>query len=223
MNADHAKFEAIIFDMDGTLTSEGSSWVFVHDHFGKSDAARKNLEAYLADNISYREFMRLDISLWPPQLPISEIETILHPIGVSSGAPELIQFLSPRLKCLVLSAGIDLLTERVAQELGITKWVANGLQVDGSRRLTGEGIERCALNGKVTAADSLLQDEKVEWNQCVVVGDSKFDRDLLHYVRLNGGLSVSVGMDPKLRETAMLRVPDLVTLLGVISKLQFDS
>jgi phosphoserine phosphatase len=223
MNADHAKFEAIIFDMDGTLTIEGSSWVFVHDHFGKGDAARKNLEGYLAQDISYREFMRLDISLWPPQLPISEIERILHAVRVSPGAQELIQFLSSRLKCLVLSAGIDLLAERVARELGITNCVANGLQVDGSRRLTGEGIERCALKGKVEAADSLLQRENVDWNQCVVVGDSKFDKDLLHFVGLKGGLSVSVGTDSKLRETAMLRVPDLATLLGVISKLQFDS
>ncbi len=217
MNSNRARFEAIIFDMDGTLTEEDSSWLYLHRHFGTTKEAGKNIHEYKAERISYTEFMKLDISLWPRPLLGSEIERLLRQIKVSVGAKELIEFLNPRLKCLVISAGIDLLTVNVARALGIKNPLANGLEVDGAGYLTGEGIERVPLFGKVAVAESLLRKENIDWSRCIAVGDSPFDVDLLR----NAGLSVAVGKNAELMKMAMLRVPDLVKLLEVISKLQF--
>jgi len=194
MKNNHAKFEAIILDMDGTLTEEPSSWVYLHGHFGTVTEARENLDAYRTGKISYAEFMRRDIALWPHPLLSSEIERLLQQIKVSKGAKELVEFLIPRVKCLVISAGIDLLTANVAKALGIKHWLANGLEVDSSGYLTGKGIERVPLNGKVAVANSLLQKESLDWSRCISVGDSKFDCDLLQ----NAGLSISVGNDAEL-------------------------
>jgi len=217
MNGNRSRFEAIIFDMDGTLTEEDSSWVYVHRHFGKTEQAGRNFAEYKARRISYKEFMRRDISLWPRPLLSSEIERLLRQIKVSVGAKEIIDFLIPRLKCLVISAGIDLLTVNVAKALGVTNPLANGLEVDGAGYLTGEGIERVPLFCKVAVAESLLQKENIDWSRCIAVGDSHYDVELLR----KAGLSVAVGKDAELMEMAMLRVPDLVKLLEVISKLQF--
>ncbi len=217
MNSNLGRFEAIIFDMDGTLTQEVSSWAYLHSHFGTNLEARKNLDEYSNWKISYAEFMRRDISLWPRPLKISEVERLLQGVQVSTGARELIEFLSPRLKCLVISAGIDLLADRIARALGIKNSVANGLEFNETGTLTGQGIERVPLNGKAAAAKSLLQKEEVDWNRCIAVGDSHYDRDLLQ----SAGLSVSVGKDAKLMEMAMLRVSGLEKLLEIISKLQF--
>ena len=79
----------IIFDVDGVLTEEASSWKAIHQYFGVDNT--QNLNDFLNGRIDYDKFMRKDIALWPNKTHISQIEKILSGVKSVSGVKETIE------------------------------------------------------------------------------------------------------------------------------------
>ena len=82
----------MLFDLDGTLVKEISSWRSIHKFFGTEDGVSSNLKAYELGKIDYEEFMRRDIALWPKHIHINVIKKIF--------------FLDKFLKAPVVSAAL---------------------------------------------------------------------------------------------------------------------
>ena len=199
------KYKLIAFDMDGTLLVEESCWGALHRHFGTSARARKNLEAYERGEIDYPEFMRRDISLWQPTTHISEIERVLAGLKLAPNVAEAVKEISARgYPMAIITGGLDLLSDRVARELGIHHTLANGLEVDDRGYLTGEGIFRVEPTRKHEALAELASKLGLRLNECVAVGDSKHDVDFLK----NAGLGIAVGEDPTLAGVADVVIRD---------------
>jgi len=159
----------IVFDMDGVLTEEISSWVAIHRYFGVENS--KNLKDYMNGEIDYQEFMRRDIATWPNKTHIREIEKVLSGLKIIPNAKETIKTL--------VSAGLDLLANRIGSYLSMDYIFANGLKTDKQGFLTGEGICRVDLIRKDKVLKNLAEKLKISLSNFITIGDSKYDISML--------------------------------------------
>jgi len=163
--------------MDGVLVDIDSSWVFVHNRFGVNN--EHSLRAYLNGEIDDQEFIRRDIELWKekdPEVSAKSLQSILAEAPLMKGAKETIANLKAA-GCVtaIVSAGIDLLSERVANELGMDIHFANGLETDDVGRLSGEGILRVRLMEKGEKVREIAKHFGVTKDETVSVGNSRYD------------------------------------------------
>ncbi len=167
----------VVFDMDGVLADIESSWVHVHRHFGVNND--HSLYAYLRGEIDDLEFIRRDIGLWKktePEVTEERIKEILSDVPIMPGARRTIRELKRMgIGTAIISAGIDLLAERISKELGVDAHLANGLVKDGAGRLSGEGILRVKLMDKGDAVTEMINAMKVQTKDVVAVGNSRYD------------------------------------------------
>ncbi|MCA1812923.1 MAG: HAD-IB family phosphatase [Halobacteriales archaeon] len=171
-----APFDVVFFDMDGTLTDRVSSWEWVHRHFGVTNQG--SWEAFSRGEIDDLEFMRRDIRLWKQQgpVPIARIRKALENIPLVPGARELVEALHARgTRTIIVTGGLDLLAERVCQEVGIRSHVGNGLCHDEHGMLLDEGILRVPVNDKGEPVRKLLRELRVEPARAAAIGNSRQD------------------------------------------------
>lgn len=140
----------VVFDMDGVLVQERSSWGLVHDLLGTTN--EHSHEAYLRGEIDDMEFMRRDIALWlsvMPDLTIGDIRNMMQKATPMDGAFECITDLRELgAKISILSGGLKLLSGMLANRWALDGHHANGLEHRADGRLTGEGILEVPLRDK---------------------------------------------------------------------------
>ena len=199
---ENMRYKLIAFDMDGTLTEEESCWGILHRHFGTHEAAGKNLGAYERGEIDYLEFMRRDIALWKPVPTLEQVRRVLTPHRLAPNVEQVVGEIHRRgYQTVVITGGLDLLAEEVARRLGIRYVFSNGLAADEKGHLTGEGIFRVEPRFKHEVLAGLVGELGISLQQCVAVGDSKYDANFLKHA----GLGVAIGVDSEL-----VRVADVV-------------
>jgi phosphoserine phosphatase len=171
------KLELVVFDMDGVLVNIYSSWKYVHDYFNTSN--EKSVNAYLKGEIDDLEFIKRDANLWKENgKPIKKekLAKILADVPLMGGAKECIDFLKNKeIKTAIVSAGLDILAERVGKELGIDNIYSNGIKVDNEGYLTNEGILNVKLVHKDEAITRLAKSLKIPLDRIAAVGNSCFD------------------------------------------------
>ena len=193
----------VVFDLDGVLVDIDSSWQRVHEAFGVDNEV--NFQKYLRGQIDFKEFMRSDIRLWD-RPKIGQIAKILGEAPLMKGAVETVVGLKKvGYMIAIISSGISILADRVEEELGIDYSYANRLLVGDDGRLTGEGEEVVALTDKDVVLKRLAEAGGIATDQCVVIGDSRFDIPLFK----NAGLSIAFNAkDDLVREAADLVIDD---------------
>ncbi len=164
------------FDLDGTVLEHDSSWVALHRHFGTTHLGEASLKLYSEGKIDYREFMRRDIGAWPKPVTRDQIDKILSNYKIRKEAPETMQELGRRgIRTALVTSGIDMLAEKVARELGIKHWVANGLQFDKAGRVLPRGVGRVDPTRKDGAYKKMLKTLGVPSKKTIAVGDTIYD------------------------------------------------
>jgi len=204
----------IVFDLDGVLVDVESSWVWVHEHFGKNNDTA--YEEYKRGGIDDQEFMRRDIALWrleKERLHIDEIREILNRVPLMPGLEETFEVIKKHgIRTAIVSGGLHLLAERVAGLVGIEMILANDLETDGVGYLTGEGILGVALNDKRTPFMRVMDEMKVPKERIMAVGNSYIDAPMLE----EAGLGIAFNpMDKVVKEAAdiVVRENDLTQIL----------
>jgi phosphoserine phosphatase len=171
------KLKLVFFDMDGVITDTVSSWKYIHDYFETSND--KSVDRYLRGEIDDMEFIRRDVLLWRENdKPVTKdkLVSILSGVSLMKGARECISGLRRwGIKTAIVSAGLDILAERVADELGIDYVSANGLKTDNEGYLTGEGVLGVKLMYKDETIKQLVKRIGIPLEHCVAVGNSCFD------------------------------------------------
>jgi len=199
------RYELIAFDMDGTLVEEDSCWGVLHRHFGTQEGARRNLSAYEQGEIDYPEFMRRDIALWKPVPTLEQVRRVLTPHRLAPNVERVVVEIHRRgYRTVVITGGLDLLAEEIARKLDIRYVFANGLAADKEGCLTGEGIFRVDPRFKHEVLARLVGELGINPQQCVAVGDSKYDVNFLRHV----GLGVAIGADLELARVADVVIRD---------------
>lgn len=167
----------VVFDMDGVLTDTYSSWKYVHDFFNTSN--EKSVNAYLKGEIDDMEFIRRDASLWKENgksIRKDKLVKILSNVSLMKGAKECITALKKKnIKTAIVSAGLDILAERVGGELGIDYIYSNGIAVDKNGFLTEKGIIGVKLKAKDEVVRGLADKLGIDYSNIAAVGNSCFD------------------------------------------------
>lgn len=199
------RYKLVAFDMDGTLVVGDSCWGVIHRYFGTQKGALCNLEAYERGEIDYPEFMRRDIVLWRPVPTIEKISAILSSYTLAPNVKDVVGEVHRRsYQTVIITGGLDILANEVGEELKISNVVANGLEVDERGYLTGEGIFRVEPSQKDVNLTQLTRALGVSSEECVAVGDSKYDAKFLKF----SGLGVAIGGDPILARVADVVIRD---------------
>jgi phosphoserine phosphatase len=167
----------VFFDMDGVLLDTVSSWRFLHEHFGTTN--ERSILPYLRGDIDYLEFIRRDVSLWKKNgksVKKDTVQKILFTIPFIKGVKECISFLKEHhIHTAIVSAGLDILADKVAHDLGIEYSYANQVLVGTDSRLTGEGVLHVELLHKDKNVKALAKKLQVPLEACAAVGNSCFD------------------------------------------------
>lgn len=165
--------------MDGTLLEQDSSWVALHKHFGTSDGGKASLKLYTEGKIDYNEFMRRDIASWPKGTTREEVDKVLSVYKIRADAYETVARLRERgIEVALVTSGIDILAEKVARDLRIKYWIANGLAFDSGGKLTG-GVGRVDPTNKHDAYVAMLRGMGIESKDTIAVGDTIYDLGFL--------------------------------------------
>jgi len=171
----------VFFDMDGVLLDTVSSWRYIHEHFGTTN--ERSILPYLRGDIDYLEFIRRDVSLWKKNgksVKKDTIQEILYTIPFIKGVEECISFLKERhVHTAIVSAGLDILAEKVAHDFGIDYTYANEIKVGKDGRLTGEGVLHVELMHKDKNVKALAEKLHLPMDACAAVGNSCFDIPML--------------------------------------------
>jgi phosphoserine phosphatase len=171
------QIEMVFFDMDGVLTDTISSWKHIHDYFKTSN--EHSVELYLKGKIDDLEFIKRDVSLWKENgnfVHVNIIKNILNDVSLMDGAKNCIVYLKKNnIKPVIVSAGLDILANRVGKEIGIEYIYANGIKNDKNGRLTGDGELRVELTNKDKVVKDIANEMNVSLENCAAVGNSCFD------------------------------------------------
>ena len=210
-------FRAIVFDVDGTLVEIPSSWAYFHKALGTFEGALRNAELYYSGQISYEEWAQLDVSLWRG-LPLARLRELAMRIKLIKGAKETFEVLRELgIRPILLSCGLNLVVEKVAEDLGVEDYVANGLEVGPDGLLTGKAIVRVGLKDKLKVLKDLLDGLGIGLGGCVAVGDDESMIPIFRVVKLG------IAFNPRSSEVArsahvVVRSDDLRAILPHILK-----
>ena len=207
------RYKAVAFDLDGTLVCEKSSWWTLHKFFGTYEQSLQNMKLYEQGKITYDQFMRLDIGLWQPRPHIKTIGEILLDYTLSSNSKMITKVLKERGYTLfIVTTAPNILAERVALELDISHVASNEFKFDNEGYLKQKAVFNVDLMRKEYAFEKLLSDSGIKCEDCIAVGDSKYDRSFLS----RSGLGVAYKADATLQKEANITIDDLSQLLDII-------
>ena len=203
----------VFFDMDGVLLDTVSSWRYIHEHFGTTN--ERSIIPYLRGDIDYLEFIRRDVSLWKingESVKMTTIQKILYSIPFIKGVNECISYLKEHeIQTAIVSAGLDILAEKVAKDIGIEYTFANEVTVGTDGRLTGEGVLRVELMHKDENVKALAEKLHLPLNACAAVGNSCFDIPMLQICGLG------IAFNPE--DVCVVEIADMVIEEKDLSKL----
>jgi len=164
----------VIFDLDGTLTHVESLWRYLHEAFGTWKLGRIAAHRYRRGEISYKEWAETDARCWAG-IPLSQVSTVLERIPYRRGVRDVFEALKERgLKTAILSAGLSMLADRAAQELGADLALSNELQTNDGR-LTGEIKVKVEVSEKKRVVAQIAAQFGIPLNQVALVGDHAND------------------------------------------------
>jgi len=194
------KYKVIVFDMDGVLVQDESSWITIHNYFKADNIG--SFKDYLDGKIDYCEFMKRDIALWP-RVNVKIIEHIFDPIRITPGVRYVINEFKKRGFIMALvSAGLDILANKINKELKFDYVFANGLNIDKDGFLKGTGQCQVELLRKDKIVKLLSKKLNIPLSQFVAIGDSKYDIPMLKVV------GFAIAFNPK--DDEIKRIADVV-------------
>jgi phosphoserine phosphatase len=206
---------AVIFDVDGTLTEIRSIWQFIHQQLGTWETAGKHyLQQFLDGKISYETFARLDAREWSGT-PLETMEAIVQSVKYMNGVLETFEYLNAQRNPLfIISSGLFVLVKRIIYELGVTWGIANELEVQ-DRTLTGGVRINVPWNGKGMVLTQISKKFDIDLATATAVGDSHTDISMF---RLCG---TSVAFNPSSEDvvaaaTHVVQEPDLRNILSFL-------
>ena len=174
---------AVVFDCDGVLSDNGSSWQMIHRSFGTGEddggEHQEALEMFLDGKISEEEFVAHDIKLWRevrPDIHRDDIMRCYSGVGLIEGARKVVENLKKRgIFVAIVSSGVDIFVGAIANMLKVDDWVANGFEWDDEGWLLGGLPTRVLTHDKGIMVEKLARINGFEPSQIVSVGDSSTD------------------------------------------------
>jgi phosphoserine phosphatase len=168
------KIRLVIFDLDGTITPVDSLWKYLHEQFGTWEQGKIAAQKYKEGKISYREWAETDAKYWAGT-PLSKISQILELIPYREGAREVFRILrESSVRTAIVSAGLSVLADKAAKDLGADIVLANELETNGGR-LTGGIRVVVSVNEKEGLVEQIAAHFGIPLSEVALIGDRAFD------------------------------------------------
>lgn len=187
------RYKLIVFDIDGTLIEQVSSWRYIHEKLNLWEhTACRYQERFLAGKISYRKFCELDAAHWRG-LPEKKIRDIFKKIpyikNVSRCLPQLKKM---GFKIAAISTGLQYMAARVKGELKFDYCIYNSL-ISRKGLLTGGVKVRLTHGAKGKVLREVLKRFNVRASEVISIGDSAGDIPLAR----DSGFSIAFNSSDK--------------------------
>lgn len=183
------RYDLVCFDMDGVLTVLRSSWAWIHQSFGVDN--EHSYQAFVNGEIDQEEFMRRDISLWKsvnPNIGIKDLVRSLQDMPLIGGIQETVAYLKEnKIKCVIVSGGIDLAARMIAEEFGFDDYIADEILSDADGKLTGSGKMNVDLKDKGVNVRHFIEKYETTQERTVSIGNSYTDIPMFR----NSGMSIA--------------------------------
>ncbi len=178
---------AVVFDCDGVLSDNGSSWQNIHKQFGTDDgddgSHRETLEMFLDGKITEDEFVEHDIRLWKSvkkEIHRDDIMRCYSGVGLMEGARDVVEELQSRgVYVAIVSSGVDLFVGAIASMLKVDDWAANGFEWDEGGWLVRGVPTRVLSHNKGLMVEKLARINGFDSSEIVSVGDSSTDLSMM--------------------------------------------
>ena len=209
----------VVFDVDGTLTQHSSVWWRLHELFETTKEGRIYFDQYFAGEINYDQWADFDAALWTGK-SVTEVMKVVEATKLVPGVKDTIASLKESgIKTAILSGGLDIMADNIAQRIGIDYVLTNKLGIkDGI--LTGTVENLVGWGEKADHIQEILDYYNVTLEQTAFVGDGRNDISVMKVVGL------SIAFNPEDQEVAdaasvVIRENDLCAILPhIISESQ---
>lgn len=176
----------VIFDCDGVLTEDDSSWQLLHKYFGSSDS--HVAELYKKNIISYLDWMKIDIILmiksWGRPIARRLVEEILSKTKVRPESYAVFKMLKQYDFIVgIISSGIDILVKRICRDVGADICLYNELLFINDELVPG-GKSWVPLLEKPYIVNSIARSLGIGMERVAYVGDSEWDEEVFKVVGL---------------------------------------
>lgn len=212
------KIKAITFDIDTTLTY-GTSWTIITKELGASVKTHEFIYKELKENkISYQQTKEQLLNLWKATGNNNKdfFTKIFNNISLKKGAQEIITYLKSKgvIICLI-TGSVDLYAETIAKRLGIDNYFANTELVwDKNNKLIDFHYDINQSTKKLKQFKHFISQQKININDCYVVGDDENDIDLFKYTKK--GIAIKSEKIDKLKPYAWKVINNLFEIKKLI-------
>ncbi len=215
---DGRPFDIVAFDVDGTLVRHPEGWTVwevLNARFtGAPEVNKQRYAAYLRGELSYAEWVALDIGSWREAGARREdIRAAFAPLTLVDGTLEALRTLEASgVRLFVISGTLDLLLDTLLPEHPFEEVYANAIAFDDEGRIAGWRATPFDMDGKAMALRAIAMREGVPLSRCAFVGDSGNDA----WIAKVAGMTVA--FNPKTPEfeklaAAVVRSDDLRDVL----------
>ncbi|MCQ2085804.1 MAG: HAD-IB family phosphatase, partial [archaeon] len=173
---------------------------------------------FVNQQITESEFMRMDIKAWKtakPDLCRKDLIKIFQTIPLIEGIQETVATLQANgMKCVIVSGGIDIAAQMIANEFGFDDCVADGLEMDSEGYLTGEGVKVVDLADKSVWVRNFQKKYGVSKEKTVSIGNSFTDIPMFE----NSGFSIAINADEytEAAASAKIKTENMADILDLI-------
>lgn len=201
-------YDLVCFDVDGTLIkhpSEKVIWEILNLRFTGDDGVnRERYRMYLAGEIDYAEWVRLDVGGWiEAGATRDQVVEAVREFEVCDGAMEAVHEIKRRgVHTAVISGTIDVVIDTLFPRHPFDDVFTNKILFDGDGRVAGWEATPYDLHGKPVALRDLAARHGVPLSRTAFVGDGEND------VPLAGVVGYLVAFNP--RSTELERRADCV-------------
>lgn len=189
----------VVLDMDSTLIQ--SEVIDELARFrGVYDEVASITHEAMNGKMDYDESLRRRVKMLK-DMKLTELEQVFSRIELTPGASDLISVLKKLgYKIALISGGFTYVADRLKTQLGIDFVYANHLEVQNGA-LTGNVVPPIVnAQRKADLLDVIAQQEKIELDQVVAIGDGANDLLMLE----KAGLGIAFNAKPTVREKADL-------------------
>ena len=190
--------DAVVFDCDGVLIDNISSWWAIHEYFGTRN--EEMLEKFLNKEITEEEFVNHDVEEWKKvqsKIHMDDIMRCYSGVKLMPGAREVIKELQSKgIFVAIVSSGVDLLIGTIANMLKVDDWAANGFEWDEDGYLIKGAPTKVYSHDKGIMVEKLIRINNLKSENVISVGDSSTD------LSMKVGESKFIGFNPA-RERAV--------------------
>ena len=212
------KFEAVVLDIDGTLSPE-VSWYALTQGLGASAVQHKVIyDAYRNEEITYEDSKQQLIGLWQATGNANKeyMGHLFESWDFYPGVRQTVEGIQQDgYETCIITGSFDIWAKAVAERLKIKHWFANTETVwDEHGNLVDMHYEIQQGKKKLGQLETFCSGIGIKPERCLVVGDSENDIDL--FIRTGHGVAVGETIDEALAQKAWKNVKTFLEVKEIL-------